>query len=252
MAAPLESLVLSGALAVSLRKIIKEKNEKEKLLIHKSKLASMGEMINNIAHQWKQPLMHMSYINSSLQYTVSNKELKNTDIIKKIRQSNNQLEFMSKTIDIFKDFYEESNVKEMFLISSAVQKAVDIMRPTLDEYKIELSVLVEKDKEINAYENEYSQVVLNLITNAKDALVLREIKNGKITININMNTTSVSDNAKGIKKDFMNKIFEPHYTSKLKRSGIGLYMSKTIIESHFKGSLLLINKKEGACFTIKV
>lgn len=255
-AAPMESLIFTLALAFALRRIVKEKNEKEKLLIHKEKLASMGEMINNIAHQWRQPLTHLSFINMNLQMASYDEKLSKEYLDEKIEESNKQLEFMSSTIDSFRDFYKPQKEKENFYLSKAVKQAVDIMAVLLEKENIELELDIRKDKKIYAYENEYSQVVLNLITNAKDVLVQRQIEGAKIKITIDSyfdkSFTTVCDNAGGIKKADLNKIFEPYFTTKDRGSGIGLYMSKTIINSHFKGKLRVENKKEGACFTIEV
>ncbi|WP_419774601.1 sensor histidine kinase [Halarcobacter sp.] len=255
-AAPMESLIFTLALAFTLRRIVKEKNEKEKLLIHKEKLASMGEMINNIAHQWRQPLTHLSFINMNLQMASYDEKLSKEYLDEKIEESNKQLEFMSSTIDSFRDFYKPQKEKENFYLSKAVKQAVDIMAVLLEKENIELELDIRKDKKIYAYENEYSQVLLNLITNAKDVLVQRQIEGAKIKITIDSyfdkSFTTVCDNAGGIKKDDLNKIFEPYFTTKDSGSGIGLYMSKTIINSHFKGKLRVENKKEGACFTIEV
>lgn len=255
-AAPMESLIFTLALAFALRRIVKEKNEKEKLLIHKEKLASMGEMINNIAHQWRQPLTHLSFINMNLQMASYDEKLSKEYLDEKIEESNKQLEFMSSTIDSFRDFYKPQKEKENFYLSKAIKQAVDIMAVLLEKENIELELDIRKDKKIYAYENEYSQVVLNLITNAKDVLVQRQIEDGKIKITIDSyfdkSFTTVCDNAGGIKKADLNKIFEPYFTTKDSGSGIGLYMSKTIINSHFKGKLRVENKKEGACFTIEV
>lgn len=255
-AAPMESLIFTLALAFALRRIVKEKNEKEKLLIHKEKLASMGEMINNIAHQWRQPLTHLSFINMNLQMASYDEKLSKEYLDEKIEESNKQLEFMSSTIDSFRDFYKPQKEKENFYLSKAIKQAVDIMAVLLEKENIELEIDIRKDKKIYAYENEYSQVVLNLITNAKDVLAQRQIEDGKIKITIDSyfdkSFTTVCDNAGGIKKADLNKIFEPYFTTKDSGSGIGLYMSKTIINSHFKGKLRVENKKEGACFTIEV
>jgi signal transduction histidine kinase len=251
---PLESLIFSFALGMMLKKIVKEKNEKEKFLIHKSKLASMGEMINNIAHQWKQPLTHLSYINMNLHLASSDKVFDTSYLRDKIEESNNQIDFMSNTIDNFSDFYKPAKDKEKFLISKAVQKSIDIMFPLLKMNEIEIDFKIKKDGYLISYENEYSQVILNLISNAKDELISRKIENPKIIIELsflnNMSLVSVIDNAGGIKEEKLEKVFEPYFTTKEMGSGIGLYMSKTIIESHFKGDLQVRNTHNGACFQI--
>jgi signal transduction histidine kinase len=254
--APLESLIFSFALGYMLKILVNEKNEKEKLLIHQSKLASMGEMINNIAHQWRQPLTHLGFINMNLQLAFEDEPLDKKYLKEKIEESNVQLDFMSKTIDNFSDFYLLNKQKELFLISNAVKKALDIMEPIFKNNKIEFKFNVIKDKQINAYENEFSQVILNLLTNAKDVLLSRNIENPQITITIDekndLSITSIFDNAGGIENKYQDKIFDPYFTTKQKGSGIGLYMSKMIIQSHFKGKIKVLNTNKGACFSIEV
>ena len=252
--APLESLIFSFALGYMLKTLVNEKNEKEKLLIHQSKLASMGEMINNIAHQWRQPLTHLGFINMNLQLCLEEKPIDEKYINEKIEESNTQLDFMSKTIDNFRDFYKPNKQKKLFFISEAIKKAIEIMNPIFKESKINLELNIIDDKQINAYENEYSQVVLNLLTNAKDALISRNIKEPLISITLKSDnlrtTTTISDNAGGIESNYIEQIFEPYFTTKEKGSGIGLYMSKIIIENHFKGKLKVLNNKFGASFLI--
>lgn len=252
LVAPLESLIFSFALVFTLKQIINEKNENEKLLIHKSKLASMGEMINNIAHQWRQPLMNVSCINMNLQLASDDNELDKKYLDEKLHEVNEQLDFMSQTINNFIDFYKPTKEKAYFSISGATKKSIDIMKPILDTHKITLEFKVVKDKKINAYENEYSQVILNLISNAKDALLSKKVESPKIVIQIDKDVTRVCDNAGGIEEEYINKIFEPYFSTKENGSGIGLYMSKMIMESHFKGALYARNTLRGACFYIRV
>ena len=253
---PMESLVLTFALGYKLKETIFEKKEKEKMYVHQSKLASMGEMINNIAHQWRQPLSHLSYINMNLQLASDDNDLSKKYLEEKLEESNNQLDFMSKTIDNFKDFYKLSKIKEEFFISMAVQKAIDIIHPSLVSSNIKIKYIIKSDKKIKAIENEYSQVLLNLLKNAKDALVLNKITDPLITVIVdtkeNKSCLSVSDNAGGINPNIIEKIFEPYFTTKQNSSGIGLYMSKMIIETHFSGELSVSNDLEGARFCIEV
>jgi len=256
IAAPLESLIFSFALGVMLKDLVNKQNEKEKMLIHKSKLASMGEMINNIAHQWRQPLTHLGYINMNLQLASDDKQFDTIYLKEKIKESNHQIEFMSETIDNFRDFYKPVKEKEKFFISKAIQKSIDIMNPILELHNISLTFTIDDELTLLSYENEYSQVVLNLISNAKDELINNKIKEPKICIKLkminNQKTTSICDNAGGIKEKNKEKIFEPYFTTKETGSGIGLYMSKTIIESHFKGTLSVQNNDDGACFRIEI
>ncbi|MCT7909727.1 sensor histidine kinase [Arcobacter lacus] len=254
--APLESLIFSFALGYMLKNLAKEKNEKEKLLIHQNKLASMGEMINNIAHQWRQPLTHLGFINMNFQLALEDKKIDIKYLNEKIKESNSQLDFMSKTIDNFRDFYKINKQKEIFYLSEAIKKAIEIMLPIFDSLNINFQFEMKEDKQINAYENEYSQVILNLLTNAKDAIISNNIKHPeiKITLKVKNNTsiTTIFDNAGGIEKKYLDLIFDPYFTTKEKGTGIGLYMSKMIIESHFKGKINALNKEKGAIFSIEI
>ena len=253
--APLESLIFSFALGYMLKTLVNEKNEKEKLLIHQSKLASMGEMINNIAHQWRQPLTHLGFINMNLQLCLEEEPIDKKYINEKIEESNAQLDFMSKTIDNFRDFYKINKKKELFYISDAVKKALDIMEPIFKNNKIEFEFNLIKDKQVDGYENEYSQVILNILTNAKDVLLSRQIQNPKIVISINQKhnstITTILDNGGGIENKYINQIFDPYFTTKEKGSGIGLYMSEMIIKNHFKGKITACNKANGSIFSIE-
>ena len=156
IAAPLESLIFSFALAFMLKNIVKKQNEQEKMLMHKNKLASMGEMINNIAHQWRQPLMHLGYINMNLEMSSEQNDFEKEFFVKKIRESNTQIKFMSKTIDDFSSFYEIEKEKQNFLVSNACNLAINIISSTLKKKKVEVNLDIKKDVEIKGYENEYA------------------------------------------------------------------------------------------------
>jgi len=255
IAAPLESLIFSFALAYMLRELVNEQNEKEKLLIHKSKLASTGEMINNIAHQWRQPLMHLGYINMNLEMSSSNNEFEKEYFVKKIKESNTQIKFMSKTIDDFSNFYKIEKEKQDFFISNACELAINIIGPTLKKKNITLNLDIKKDTKLKGYENEYAQVVLNLLTNCIDIFEIRKIKNPMINILVNNDKKTILkvwDNAKGIEDENLNNIFNPNFSTKKRGTGIGLYMSRIIIESHFEGKIYSKNEKNGACFIVEI
>ena len=256
IAAPLESLIFSFALAYMLKALVEKQNEQEKLLIHKSKLASMGEMIDNIAHQWRQPLMHLGYINMNLEMSSENEEFEKDYFIKKLHEANTQIKFMSQTIDDFRDFYKVEKEQQVFSISNACQLAINIISPTLKKRDISIALDIQNDVSLKGYENEYAQVILNFLTNSLEVFAARKTSNPNINIVIqskhNRMITSVYDNAGGIKLENIDTIFEPHFTTKKRGSGIGLYMSKVIIQSHFNGELTVDNKNEGACFMISI
>jgi signal transduction histidine kinase len=177
-------------------------------------------------------------------------DLNDAYLTKKIDEANVQLDFMSQTIDDFKDFYVPNKEKETFSISQATQETLDIMKNTFKHNDIEVELIIKEDSTLHNYKNEYKQVLLNLLSNAKDVLVERATKSPHITIVIDNNTIHVRDNAGGIKEDVLKRIYEPYFSTKEGNSGIGLYMSKMIVERNMGGTLNVKNRQEGACFTL--
>jgi signal transduction histidine kinase len=247
---PLESILLSLALAYRLKLILDEKQEQQELLVHQSKLASMGEMIGNIAHQWKQPLTYLSYNFMNLREASKRNLLDDVYLSKKLDKADVQLEFMSKTIDSFRDFYLPNKEKELFSLEKASLETVEIMSYQFKQHRIEVKIDVKVDSKLKLYKNQYKQVLLNLLTNAKDVFIQRDIEHPKIIITIDKNIISVLDNAGGIPTEIINRIYEPYFTTKKEGSGIGLYMSKMIIEKDMDGRLMVENYLEGALFKI--
>lgn len=249
---PLEALILSFALGYKLKNIIKEK---ENLLIQQSKLASMGEMLNNIAHQWKQPLANLSFINMDLKLSIKKDEIDKKYLEQIVIDSNKQIKFMAKTLDNFKGFYQPNKEKEKFLHSSVVKKTIEIIKPSLQNTPIKLQLEIISDSHIYSYENEYIQVILNILNNAKEALLEKQIQNPYIKISVNKNKKNIliiEDNAGGINKQIIDKIFNPYFSTKHNNSGIGLYMSKVILDSHLKGQIEVISKNNISQFKINI
>ncbi|CAA6816005.1 MAG: Unknown protein [uncultured Sulfurovum sp.] len=247
---PLEAILLSLALAHRLKLILDEKKEQQELLVHQSKLASMGEMIGNIAHQWKQPLTYLSYNFMNLREAQKRNLLDNTYLNKKLDKANAQLEFMSHTLDNFKDFYLPNKEKKLFSIKKATYETLEIMTYQFEQHNIEVAIDVREDIKLFSYKNEYKQVLLNLLTNAKDIFIQRKISSPQIIITINKDFISVLDNAGGIENEIIKHIYKPYFTTKEGNSGIGLYMSKMIIEKDMDALLKVKNFREGALFTI--
>ena len=238
---PLESLVLSFALGVKLNQIIKDKNENEQLLIHSLRLSSTGEMINNISHQWKQPLSNIAFVSMDINLSNSENDLSSEYLEKRLLEIDRQVDFMSNTIDTFSDFYKTNKKKEFFSIQESIQQSLFILNSLIQDNHIQMDLSFIDDKKILGLQNEYSQVILNIISNSKDAFIKNNIKDAKIEIKVykknNKLITSITDNAGGIKENELDKIFDSYYTSKKQRSGIGLYMSRMIINKHFNGKI---------------
>jgi len=186
----------------------------------------------------------------NIQEAFKHKSLDEVYLDKKVAEANGQIEFMSQTIDDFKNFYAIHKEKEKFSLEEATRDVLSIMIHSLEEQGIEVEFIVKKDVEILNYKNEYKQVLLNLLSNAKDVLVSRVILKPKIVITIDSHCVSIADNAEGVSAKNMDKIFEPYFTTKEEHFGIGLYMSKMIIEKNMGGNLTVRNTKVGAEFSI--
>jgi signal transduction histidine kinase len=210
----------------------------------------MGEMIGNIAHQWRQPLTHLSYTFMNIQEAQKHGELDEKYLTNKIDDATVQLEFMSQTIDDFKDFYAPNKEKENFSLATATQETLDIMKNTLKHSSIEVELVVITDAQVHNYKNEYKQVLLNLLSNAKDVLIERVTKTPKISIIIDKDKVSVEDNAGGIDDKVLPRIFEPYFSTKEGNSGIGLYMSKMIVEKNMAGKLNVQTSHNTTTFSI--
>ncbi len=232
----------------------------EKLLQHQSKLAQMGEMISMIAHQWRQPLAAISAtsidLNIKAQLDKADKETieKNTNEISKYTQH------LSDTIDDFRNFFKPDKDKKLTNYNKLVRDTLSIVKSSLQSKNIALSIYLDCENEFYSFENELKQVILNLIKNAEDALLENKIINPNIKIssyvverdeNIKF-VLEVVDNAGGIPKEIMNNIFDPYFSTKMKKDGLGLglYMSKIIVQDHCGGKLEVSNDKDGAIFKI--
>lgn len=238
---------------------LEEKQKNEQILIQQSKLAMMGEMIANIAHQWRQPLMQLSAIFMYLDVYQEKGKLNKERFDKKIKDSVQIIDYMSKTIEDFRNYFKPEKQKEVFYIKESLDSALFIIDASLKHSFIETKVICSHNKiKIKSYKNEFSQALLNIISNAKDILIQRKIKDPKITITLCENPSetiiSIQDNAQGIDEKIIDKIFEPYFTTKHKAlgTGIGLYMSKMIIEKHSNNTLVVENTENGAKFIITI
>ncbi|AXX87912.1 two-component system sensor histidine kinase [Malaciobacter marinus] len=233
-----------------------EAKEKERILVHQSKLASMGEMIGSIAHQWRQPLTQLSSLLVLVELKYERGKLTLKELRESIHQSQEQIEFMSKTIDDFRNFFKPNKQKDFFSPYKSVQSALSLISSSFENYNIKVNLKFEDEVLINGYESEFSQVILNILSNSKDAFIEKQIANPIITVTISKEDKNskivLCDNAGGINLTPIEKVFEPYVTTKHASSGtgIGLYMSKNIIEKSMNGSLSVSNNKNGVCFEI--
>ncbi|WP_375722535.1 cache domain-containing protein [Arcobacter sp. KX21116] len=252
-----QNLLFASLRDITERTLLKEEKVKQQnILIQKSKMAAMGEMIGNIAHQWRQPLSQVSGLFFDIESAYDYKELDKKYLQNRVDEANDLLEYMSKTIDDFRNFFNPNSKKELFYLNEAIDNAVKIVKSTLTFHHIELIINIEEDYKIDGYKNEYSQAIMNIISNAKDILLEKNIKNPQIRIYAQKNEKlclHIEDNAGGIDDTIINKIFDPYFTTKYEYgTGIGLYMTKMIIEEKMNGTIKVKNSTNGAIFSIEI
>ncbi len=232
-----------------------EKNRlKDHLLIQQSRLAAMGEMIGNIAHQWRQPLNALGLVLANLVDAASYQELTPEYLDSQIRTGERLIQSMSGTIDDFRHFFRPRKRPEPFSAATAINEALSLMSASFANNNIKLRLDVAEDVQIAGFANEFSQVLLNLLSNAKDAILAQHKADGLVTIRLSRDKSCanvvVADNGGGIPEDIMERIFDPYFTTREKGTGIGLYMSKMIVESSMCGSISANNMGSGVEVTI--
>ncbi|CAA6801657.1 MAG: Putative two-component sensor histidine kinase [uncultured Sulfurovum sp.] len=240
-------------------KQLEKRLENEYLLMQQSKLATMGEMIGHIAHQWRQPLAQLGGIFMNLDAAYAHKDLTEEYLEQRIQKGNELIKYMSQTIDDFRQFFEPNETEQTFNVETYIQSAIHIIQASLTYAHVELEVLSsDKTLCVKGYPSEFSQVILNLLDNAKDVFMERDIKSPKISIETEAVNDkvfiSISDNAGGMDTKIINRIFDIYFSTKREKggSGLGLYMSKLIIEKKCKGKISVENGLEGAIFSISL
>jgi len=235
-------------------KIKSEENLKQQqLLQEQTKLAAMGEMIGAIAHQWRQPLNALGLSIQNLEYDFSDGYVDEKFIKQYVQKNKETIDFMSRTIDDFRNFFKVDKIKEKFDIKKAIEETVSIQEASLKKYNITLTVSGNNFK-IYGFKSEFQQVILNIISNAAYELKKHAIEHPMIKIELDKQKVSIMDNAKGVSEEILDRIFEPYFTTKEQGegTGIGLYMSKIIIEDNMGGRLKVMNTQgSGAVFIIE-
>ena len=234
------------------KKAIKETQKKEQLLRQQSRFAQMGEMISMIAHQWRQPLAAISSTSATINLKTKLNKLDKDTALELSSKISSYSQHLSSTINDFREFFRENKEKKETTYNELIESVLGIIETSIINKNIVLNKSLNSNSIFNTYPNELKQVILNLIKNAEDILLEKEIENPEINIKTHDNLLIISDNAGGIPKDIIDKIFDPYFSTKINKdgTGLGLYMSKTIIEEHCNGSLSVVNNGYGAEFTI--
>lgn len=241
---------------------ITERVQQKQFLIQQSKLAEMGDMVAAIAHQWNEPLVELSALVQDIQTSYLLNELKDVDVNDFVNDSMVQIQYMSKTLSDFRNFLKPSTKKKLFSISKALSEINEIIAKQVFYSNIEMNFNYKNKNEellIYGYENEFKQVLLNLINNAKNKITEQNFdfsKKSKIDINIqrtaNYNIIEIIDDGGRIEDHIINSLFEPYFSTKENGTGFGLYMAKVIIEDKMRGIINVKNDDNLVVFTIKL
>lgn len=265
----LNTLMALGVIIIAYyvsRRLYKENKEQQHALVQQSKLAAMGEMIGSIAHQWRQPLNAVGVLAQEIQLKFQYGSLEKEEMNSLTEELQKYLEYMSKTIDDFRNFFKPSKKKTVFNVLSAIEESLEIVSQQLMHHNVEVKIqtesIYEKENsfEIKGFESEFKQVIINIINNAREAIDehSKEVDIAQKEINIKLIRTEselvvkISDNGGGIKEDVLSKIFDPYISTKYEQqgTGLGLYMSKLIIERNMSGNISAKNISSGAEFEI--
>ena len=245
---------------------IEELRQKDEVLLQKQRMAAMGEMLSMIAHQWRQPLGAINFALMGIEVKLAsghfNLETKDgrekflSYLEKKHQSINEYVQHLSTTTDDFRNFFNPNKSKELVPLTTPIENALSIVQMHMEKHGIEIVKDYQTETELRLYGNEVMQVILTLLKNAEDNFLINNIRDPKITIKtqkVNNNLMiSIGDNGGGIPKDVVDKIFQPYYSTKNEKhgTGLGLYMSRIIIEEHHNGNLDMENKDAGVSFKI--
>ena len=248
---------LNTHLENEIMKQVNDIREKDKYLIAQSRLAAMGEMIGNIAHQWRQPLNALGLIQQKIQLFHNRGHLNGDKLVQNLDKSMVLIDSMSSTIDDFRNFFNPNKKKVEFAVVDVVHKAFSMIEASFKNNNIECRISVpDESLTLYRYQNELSQVILNLLNNAKDVLIEKGVDGAYVLIVVEKDKEDVviecCDNGGGISTEIRSRIFEPYFTTKGELgTGLGLYMSKMIVEDNMNGKMEVSNTQEGVCFRMR-
>ncbi len=237
-----------------IHKAVNEIRQKDQALIQQSRMAAMGEMIGNIAHQWRQPLNALGLIVANIEDAFEFNELTAEYLKKASADCQRLIQKMSSTISDFFHFFRSDRTSSVFSARRQIHEALSLVEASFNNSNITIHCDTEHDVMLQGFPNEFSQVLLNLLSNAKEAIAAHRNTDGRVDIRIetrgDQGCILVEDNGPGIPPDVLDKIFDPYFSTKEQGTGIGLYMSKMIIERHMNGNIMAHNTDSGAMFTV--
>ena len=226
----------------------------ENLLIHNSKMASLGEMIGIISHQLKQPLNVLSLYCDCVEYSYKEGEVDDIYVKEFSQNTKSQIIYMNETINGFLDFYNPNKTAEVFNINDSIQKALKILESKISLNNVKLDLQIDETLKTTGIKMELVQVLINIISNSLDVFIERDINNRIIFLKLfeedSKTVLTLEDSAGGVKDDILEKLLDPYFTTKTTGTGIGLYMVKLIIKNNFKGDLKIMNSENGLKFMI--
>lgn len=257
---------LNQELSDKVKDEVKKNRDKDKHMLQKSKQAQMGEMISMIAHQWRQPLSSISTVVAGLKLkqvlkkydlsTIEGQENHCNNLSIQLTKIEGYTQFLTNTIDDFRNFFKPDKNKEEVLLVNLVEKTFDILKKSFEISKIQVNIDNSSEKKVLLYTNEVMQVILNILKNSEDAFKEINSNNAEVRIKIYNNENNVvleiQDNAGGIPENIIDNVFEPYFSTKDEKNGtgLGLYMSKIIVEEHCNGLMTVSNGAEGANFKL--
>ncbi|MFW5989820.1 MAG: response regulator [Campylobacterales bacterium] len=249
----LELKEYQNSLQEKVNEALEKSRQNEQILHQQSKQAAIGELIMNISHQWRQPITQLKALTAlNIMKLEDGEEMSKEELLDSFHKMEKTITFMKNTVDTFQDFYQPKTKRDSFYIHRAIEDTQGIVEGTFKNHCVELTVEIKDEIETFASKNEYSQVLLNILTNAKDALVKNQVEHPKVHITVSAkdgkSVVDICDNAGGVPDEVMARMFEPFNSGK-DSSGLGLYMSKNIMDKN-GGSLEVTNTTEGACFKI--
>jgi len=249
---------INRSLETRISAAVVEMHTKDDMLIQQGRLAAMGEMISNIAHQWRQPLNNLGLIVQDLRLSYELGEMTVEEMDQSVAKAMGVILYMSSTIDDFRNFFSYEKEPRGFTVNQVVSRALNFVSPALKCSGISVELDEQPDISALGNPNEYLQALLNILNNAKDVLIECKTDDPLISIRIfrdnDRSIVTIRDNGGGIKEDILPKIFDPYFTTKGlgNGTGIGLYMSKAIIEKNMAGRLSAYNAGGGAEFRIEI